>query len=86
MLADGDREVCWAAEVDPAVPGHLAVQGQAGEAGGEALEGDGGLQPGQRCAQAVMGSRAEGDVLACVLAAEPELAGVRAPEVLVPVC
>src|SRR5260221_3370718 len=75
----------WSAEVDPSVPGHVAVEGQAGEARDEPCEGDGGLQAGERRAEAVMRPGAEGDVVARVVAAEPDFGGVDAPEELVAV-
>src|SRR5258706_16152057 len=75
----------WSAEVDPAVPDHAAVEGQAGEARDKPREGDRGLQSGEGRAQAVMRPGAERDVVASVVAAEPDFGGVGAPEKLIAV-
>src|SRR5258707_12814303 len=75
----------WSAQVDPAVPDHAAVEGQAREACDKPREGDRGLQSGEGRAQAVMRPGAEGDVVARVVAAEPEFCGGGAPEKLIAV-
>jgi hypothetical protein len=36
------------AEVDPAIPYHVAVERQTGETGDEGFDGDAAFQPGQR--------------------------------------
>src|SRR5690348_3345953 len=85
VSARGHRKVRGPAEVDPAIPHHVTVERQAREPGGETLEGDAGLQPGERCAQAVMRPGAERHVLPRVLPAQVQFGGLRAPEPLVPV-
>src|SRR5215469_15524497 len=73
------------AKVDPAVPCHVAGQRKVWEPANETLENDGGLEPCQGCAKAVMRSRAERHVLARVLPRQLELVCVGAPETFVPV-
>ena len=65
----------WSAQVDPAVPGHAAVEVQAGEACDKPRKGDRGLKSGEGRAQAVMRPGAEGDVVARVVAGEPDFGG-----------
>jgi deoxyribose-phosphate aldolase len=47
LRAHRHRQVRGAAQVDPAVPGDLAVEGESREPGDQPREGDRGLQPGQ---------------------------------------
>lgn len=85
LRAERHGQVRGSAQVHPAVPGDLAVEGESREPGGQPGEGDRGLEPGQRRTQAVMRAAAERDVLARVVPVEPEIGGVRPPETLVPV-
>lgn len=82
--SDTDRQAGRAPQAQQSVPADLARLLQVRKAADQFPDGDPPLDSGEPSADAVVGA-AEGDVAACVLAVQPQPAGVRASELLVAV-